>query len=286
ASSFASKLASGIDIVTYPQHYDMHKQFLEPIEVYQSAPFDIDSKFALMPELFVVSEEAKKYFEETGEAVKLKVCVTGPIDLYTRTDFGYHVYPEVLMKLAESVNKFLRNSILKERFISTEVVSIDEPSLGYADFLNVGKEDLIEALDESLKGIDATIQVHLHGLSASDIPLSSKRIDVLTVEAAASPEQLKLISKKDLDDHDKSLRVGITRTNIDSIIPEWLEKGVHPTDEQLVDTPSVIKERYEKAEEMFGDRLAFVGPDCGLGSWPTQDVAKLLLKRTYDAVKT
>ncbi len=285
ASSFASKLASGIDIVTYPQHYDMHKQFLEPIEKHQTEPFVIEPKYAVMPELFVVSREAKRIYDETEKAVRLRVCVTGAIELYTRTSFGYHVYPEVLMNLAESVNRFLKNSMLKERHIATEVVSIDEPSLGYADLLNVEKEDLIRALEKSVRGINARVQIHLHGLAASDIPLAAEGVDVLTVESAASPEQLRLISKKDLDAHDKYLRAGITRTNIDSITPEWLEKGIKPKDEQLVDSVAVIRSRYENALKIFGDRLAFVGPDCGLGSWPSQDVAQLLLRRTVEAVK-
>lgn len=285
AASFSSKLASGIDVVTYPQHYDMHKQFLEPIEKHQKEPFVIDAKYAVVPELYVVAREAKRVYEETGKSTRLRVCVTGAIELYTRTSFGYHVYPEILMNIAESVNVFLRNSMLREPWISTDVVSIDEPSLGYADLLNVEKEDLIEALERSIRGINATVQIHLHGLAASDIPLPVVGLDVLTVESAASPEQLRLISKKDLEAHDKYIRAGITRTNIDSIIPEWLEKGIKPTDEQLVDGLATIRSRYENALKVFGDRLAFAGPDCGLGSWPTQEVAQLLLRRTAAAVK-
>jgi methionine synthase II (cobalamin-independent) len=40
--SFEKKLDSGLDVVTYPQHYDMHSQFLEPIEQNQREPFLID----------------------------------------------------------------------------------------------------------------------------------------------------------------------------------------------------------------------------------------------------
>lgn len=285
AASFASKLASGIDVVTYPQHYEMHRQFLEPIEKHQNEPFAIDLNHAVIPELYVVSREAERYYGETGEKVRLRVCVTGPIDLYTRTDFGYHVYPEILMKLAESVNGFLRNSLLKGRYISTEVISIDEPSLGYADLLNVGRDELIEALEKSVRGIDATVQVHLHGLAASDIPLSAEGVHVLTVESAASPEQLKLISKKELEVYDKYLRVGVTRTNIDSIIAKWLEKGVKPKDEQLIDNVDVIRSRFEKAQKTYGDRISFAGPDCGLRSWPSHKISQLLLMRTVEAVK-
>jgi methionine synthase II (cobalamin-independent) len=31
--------------------------------------------------------------------------------------------------------------------------------------------------------------------------------------------------------------------------------------------------------------MTFTGPDCGLGGWPSQEAASLLLTRTVDAVK-
>ena len=46
-----------------------------------------------------------------------------------------------------------------------------------------------------------------------------------------------------------------------------------------------IKKRYLSAIEKFGDRMRFSGPDCGLGSWPSQEAAQLLLKRTVRAIK-
>ncbi len=285
ASSLKCKIDSGIDVVNYPQHYDMHRQFLEPIHEHAAEPFVVEEKYAVIPELFVVKEEAKRYYEKTGERLGLKVCVTGPIELYTRTEFGYHVYIEILENLAKSVNHFLKKAVLDRKYIVTKIVSIDEPSLGIVDFLNVEHDDLTRALEKSVRGVDATVQIHLHGLAESDIPLAAAGIDVLTAETAASPQNLRLILKKELDENDKFLRVGITRTNIDTIIGEWLEKGIQPQPGQLVDEIKTIKGRYEEAQKLFGDRLAFVGPDCGLGAWPSQEVAQLLLKRTVEAVK-
>jgi methionine synthase II (cobalamin-independent) len=48
----------------------------------------------------------------------------------------------------------------------------------------------------------------------------------------------------------------------------------------------VIRKRFVVVREKYGDRLAFAGPDCGLGGWPTQDAAQLVLKRTVSAVKS
>ncbi len=285
ASSLKFKIESGIDVVNYPQHYDIHKQFLEPIEEHQAEPFLVDEKHAVIPELYVVEKEAGKYFEETGERLKLKVCATGPIELYTKTSFAYHVYDEVLLNLAKSVNTFLRNSMLDTKHVATSVVAIDEPSLGFIDLLNVEDDTLVKALDESVKSIDATVQIHLHTPKASKFPLATDNIDVLTGEFAATPKNMDYITKKDLEAHDKFLRAGITRTDVDHILAAYLDKGVQPEYEQLVDTVDSIKKTFNKAKERFGDRMTFVGPDCGLGSWPSQEVAQLLLKRTVEAIK-
>ncbi|MEE9565150.1 MAG: hypothetical protein V3V63_05520, partial [Candidatus Hydrothermarchaeaceae archaeon] len=93
------------------------------------------------------------------------------------------------------------------------------------------------------------------------------------------------ITKKELETHDKFLRAGVTRTDVDHILAAYLDKGIQPEYEQLVDSVDTIKKTYKKAKELFGDRMTFTGPDCGLGSWPSQEVAQLLLKRTVEAIK-
>ncbi len=287
-SSFKLKIDSGLDVINYPQHHDMHKQFLDPINQYQKEPFLIDEKYAVIPELFVVEKLAKEYYEEKGERLKVKVCVTGPIELHLRTEFGFYIYDEILNNLARSVNAFLKNSILDTKYARTHVLVIDEPSLGLADLLNIEKDGLIKAIERSVKDIAPDVQIHLHALKAADIPLSAEGIDILTGEFAASPQNIDMISKKDLETHDKFIRGGITRTNLDFIMGEQIEKGMRPDGrghEALVDSLDVIRKRYEKISEKFSDRLRSVGPDCGLGSWPSQDVAFLLLKRTVSAVE-
>lgn len=284
ASSLKFKIESGIDVVNYPQHYDMHKQFMEPIEKYQAEPFQIDERYAVIPEVYVVEREAEKYFEKIGKKLELKVCATGAIELYTKTSFGYHVYDDILMNLAKSVNLFLKKSMIDTKHMETSVVAIDEPSLGFIDLLNVEDDTLIKALDESVKSIDVTVQIHLHTPKASKLPLATDNINVLTGEFASNPKNMDYITKKNLEEHDKFLRAGVTRTDVDHIFAAYLDRGVAPKDEDLVDSVDCIKRIYNKAKERFGDRLTFTGPDCGLGAWPSQEVAHLLLKRTVEAV--
>jgi 5-methyltetrahydropteroyltriglutamate--homocysteine methyltransferase len=90
-----------------------------------------------------------------------------------------------------------------------------------------------------------------------------------------------------LETADKSIRVGVARTDIDAILAELHDKGVaKPSAEQLVETQEVIRKRFVFAKEKYGDRMTFTGPDCGLGSWPSQESAQLLLERTVKAVKS
>jgi 5-methyltetrahydropteroyltriglutamate--homocysteine methyltransferase len=81
--------------------------------------------------------------------------------------------------------------------------------------------------------------------------------------------------------------VGVSRTDIDSIMAELHDKGIaKPTADQLVDSEEQIKKRFRFAKEKFGDRMSFTGPDCGVGGWPSQEAAQLLLKKTVRAIKT
>ncbi|HQQ37615.1 MAG TPA: 5-methyltetrahydropteroyltriglutamate--homocysteine methyltransferase, partial [Methanothrix sp.] len=52
-----------------------------------------------------------------------------------------------------------------------------------------------------------------------------------------------------------------------------------------MEAPAVMKKRLEKAYGRFGERLRSTGPDCGLGSWPSQDLAARLLENCASAVR-
>jgi 5-methyltetrahydropteroyltriglutamate--homocysteine methyltransferase len=289
--SFKYKLSAGVEIINYPQHMDMYKQFLKPIADYEKEPNIIDPEKAYVPEMFVIEQFAKDFFEKTGQTLELKLCVTGPIELYVRKH-QFTIYYDLALNLAKSVNTFLRNSIINSKYLNTSVVSIDEPSLGYMDLMNTKNADLIKIFDTSLEGIkrkDTTIQIHIHTLNRADIPLNSKFIDVLTCEYAA--DNSNKIPKKTLESYDKFIRVGITRTNIDNIIAEILDKGESWNHLQtfdgmlsLIDSNTTIKKNFLTALEMYGERLKFIGPDCGLGGWLHPQIAYELLLRTRKVI--
>jgi 5-methyltetrahydropteroyltriglutamate--homocysteine methyltransferase len=283
--SFRKKLLSGLDVVTYPQQYDGLRQVGDVIHTAMAkGSFLVEEKQAVLPEVQLISEEAKILSEEFGKRIPLRVSIFGPLEQYL-SEVGTSPFSDVLESFAETIRRFAKNSILNSKHVKTEVVSIDEPSFG---FLNITAEsdEICDVLEKAFDFQGAVRQIHLH--SASRLPdlLEVGNIDVLSFEYAASPKNIESVSRKMLEDADKQIRVGVSRTDIGSIMAELNDKGVtKPTAEQLVESEEVIKKRYVSAKKKYGDRMTFTGPDCGLGGWPSQETAQLLLKRTVDAVK-
>jgi 5-methyltetrahydropteroyltriglutamate--homocysteine methyltransferase len=283
--SFRKKLDAGLDVVNYPQHYDMHKQFIDVIhDAMDKGTYMIDGKDAFIPEVHVIREEAKRFYEETGSKVSLRVCVTGPFELYLK-EIGTTPYKDVLLMFAENVRLFAKNAILNSKYVKTEVIALDEPSFGFQD-INADRDILLDVLEKAFSFEGAIKHIHLHSpLRVRDI-LEVHNLDVLSFEYAASPRNIESVSKNMLERADKQIRVGISRTDIDSIIAELHDKNIaKPTAEQMVESEEVIRKRFGVAKEKYGEVMTFAGPDCGLGGWPTQEAAQLLLKRTVSAVK-
>ncbi len=284
--AFRKKLRSGLDVVTYPQQYDGIKQVSDVIHTAMTeGSFLVEEKQAVLPEVHLISEEAKALSEEFGKRIPLRVCLFGPLEQYLK-EVGTVPYSDVLESFAETIKRFAKNSILNSKYIKTEVVSIDEPSFGFQS-IAAGSDLIRDVLEKAFDFQGAVRQIHLH--SASRLPdlLEVGNIDVMSFEYAASPKNIEGVTRNLLESADKQVRVGVSRTDIDSVVAELHDRGVEkPTAEQLVEDEETIKKRYVAAKEKYGDRMTFTGPDCGVGSWSSQDAACLLLKRTVKAVKS
>ncbi|MEM3699881.1 MAG: hypothetical protein QXL57_03325 [Candidatus Bathyarchaeia archaeon] len=285
-NSFKKKLETGLDVINYPQHYDIHRQFTEVIqEATNKGTYIVEEESATIPEIYVIREEAERLSKEFGKKISLRVCVTGPMELYLKM-VGTVSYKDVLLMFAETVKRFAKNSILNSKYVKTEVVSLDEPSFGFQD-ITADRDAIVDVLEKAFDFSGVVKQIHIHSSSRVADLLMAKNLDVLSFEYAASPRNIEAVSKKMLEETDKQIRVGISRTDIDSITAELYEKGItKPNAEQLVESEETIQRRFLKAREKYGERMAFTGPDCGLGGWPTQEAAQLLLKRTVNAVKS
>ena len=283
--SFKRKLGVGLDVVNYPQQYDGLKQVGDVIhKAMANGSFLVEEKQAFLPEVWLINEEAKALSEEYGKRIPFRVSIFGPLEQYL-SEVGTTAYSDVLDSFAETIRRFAKNSVLNSKYIKTEVVSIDEPSFGFLN-LTAESEVISEVLEKAFDFKGAARQIHLHSTARLPDLLEVKNIDVLSFEYAASPKNIENVSRKMLEDADKQIRVGVSRTDIGSIMAELNDKGVpKPTAEQLVESKEVIKKRYLSAKQKYGDHMTFTGPDCGLSGWPSQEAAQLLLKTTVNAIK-
>jgi len=292
------KIDAGVDVPTYPQFRDMNQMFLEIIndESAQEEPLIVSKERARIMELSAIEEVGAQYLKKTGKKLNIRLCVTGPIELYLK-QFGGTAYKDVLNAFATSIDRFISNSIDNAKQFRIAVISIDEPSIGINPQIMFNDSDMIEALTfatrtSGLNKIDT--EIHLHSPLHYKLVCRVPSIGIIGVESAANPSYLDLIDKKDLEDFDKFLRIGVARTDIfgmAAVLNEKYNTNVWKEPAKLdeitiqMETPRIIAKRLQKAYDIFGDRIKYAGPDCGLGSWPSQGLASNLLKNTGAGIK-
>jgi 5-methyltetrahydropteroyltriglutamate--homocysteine methyltransferase len=279
----AQKISAGVEVPTYPQFRDMIRMFMGPIE----NPDLTESPYLIKKENAEIIE-----LQAFSPGQEVRICVTGPLELYISA-FGSTNYSDILYTLAESVARFLERA--KEQG-KISVASLDEPSLGMSSNIVFGEDEILKALEIAsapCKGMDC--EVHLHSPLYAEPCARVPGINIVGVESAANPDYLKLVDKKMLEDTDTYLRAGIARTDILAMSAKRNEQlGVNLWNDLLMlereifcmESPQIMEKRLEKAYGIFGERLKAVGPDCGLGSWPSQRMAHKLLSNCAMAKKS
>ena len=281
-SVLAIKRRAGVECPTYPQMRDMIRMFMDEIE----NPNQADSPYLIKREHARIRE-----LEAVSPGQMVRVCVTGPLELYLSA-FGATAYSDILCSLAESVARFLEKS---RDMGKMSVASLDEPSLGMNSNIVFSEEEIIEALEIASRPCrDMDCEVHLHSPLYAESCARVSGINIVGIESASHPDYLELMDKKMLEETDSFIRAGIARTDILSMSAQLNERlGVNlwqdmPRLEREImemESPAVMKKRLEKAYGLFGERLRSTGPDCGLGSWPSQDLARRLLENCASAVR-
>jgi len=269
--------AKFLDVPNYPQFRDMVKMFIDPIKnpEFQDDAYLISEKHAVIPEL---------EFLEKMKVDSIRVCITGAFELYYR-EFGGVIYEDILMNIAESVYRFARNAL---KFENVKCISFDEPSLGIAPDLQPEKELVERVYGKKLK---ADVQVHLHEPVFYERFFDSS-IDIIGIESARDAKKLLALDAEELKSAEKKLRIGVARTDIDCIINEFNEKhGVDAwKNEELAELAlnefesiETIFGRIKDSFEKFGDLIEYIGPDCGMFSFPSQNAALKLLENLRKA---
>lgn len=174
------------------------------------------------------------------------------------------------------------------------LASLDEPSLGLNSSIIFTEEEIQEALEIASRPCrEMDCEVHLHSPLYAGLCARVSGINILGVESAAHPDYLRLIDRDLLEETETYLRAGIARTDILALSAQL--NDIHGTNlwEDLprlereilkMESPQVMKGRLDQAYSMFGERLIATGPDCGLGSWPSQELAGDLLRNCSAAI--
>ena len=174
------------------------------------------------------------------------------------------------------------------------IASLDEPSLGLNSNIIFPEEEIQEALEiasHPCRGMHC--EVHLHSPLYAELCAHVSGIDILGVESAAHPDYLKLIEREVLEDTGTYLRAGIARTDIFSLSAQlndrykvnlWEDLPRLEREITSLESPLIMKSRLDQAYAQFGDRLIATGPDCGLGPWPSQELAGSILGNCAAAI--
>ncbi|MDM7940177.1 MAG: methionine synthase [Methanothrix sp.] len=277
----ARKINAGVEVPTYPQFRDMIRMFMNPIE----DPEQTESPYLIKKENATILE-----LKAVPSGQKVRVCVTGPVELYISA-FGATAYTDILYSLAKSVARFLERA--RDGGVMS-VASLDEPSLGINSSVVFSEEEVLQALgiaSAPCRGMDC--EVHLHSPLWAEPCARVPGINIVGVESAAHPDYLRLIDKEVLVQTDTYLRAGIARTDILAMVAQlndqmgvnlWENASMLEREVLGVESPKIMKKRLDIAYSMFGERLRAAGPDCGLGSWPSQDLADKILANCAYAV--
>lgn len=292
------KINAGVQIPNYAQARDMNEQFLRPMrdENCCDGPFNLKIEYAKTVEMDALDLYCQRIREETGEKPKVRMCVTGPTELYLK-EFGGAVYADIYQLFAKNVDLFVKTAMKNIKNCQISTVSIDEPSIGINPDLALLEDDIISALTAAGKTASkcgADVEIHIHSPLYYELACRAENIHVIGMESAATPSYADMIDKKTLEEYDTYVRAGITRTDIFSMAGTLNEKyGGNVWDKPEImkeivaemETPVVAEKRLEKLYSVFGNRIKYAGPDCGLGSWPSQELAAALLKNTGIAIK-
>jgi len=245
-------------------------------------------------ELEIIDEIAKRYKNETGNTLGVRVCVAGPTDLYLQA-FGETAYADAYHILALDLENFIKQAFKAAKNFEIKVIALDEPSLGINDRIQLSDSHIISALtlvSTYARQQGADVEIHLHSPLKYRLVCETP-INIIGFEYAATPSNIDLLDKNVLEAHNTFIRVGVSRTDISSLIGlindrydvnAWKEKGYMQKIVTELETPEVIKKRLETAYSVLGDRIKYASPDCGLAFWPDQELAFKLLENTAKGI--
>lgn len=311
---FADKLRAGIDIPNYPQFRDMNEMFLELIRGiekteagYVTLHVPTARPGSSIPEVDALRRNASKIRDITGaDRIRIKVCVTGP---YTLASFFQGKDARLFEDLGRAVAEVASRSLFDTRNAEVSLLYIDEPVIGFLndpllDYGSAGRDALRRAWDgicREAKSREIETGIHLHDTS-DDLFWEVDHLNIVESHVD-DPLYTSEATRRRLEETDKRLKASITVTIFDRLIAEKLRREDSGGDLQqrvgemwseirrgrvdpyaFLEDLDLLRRRLRRVVDRFGpERVAYVGPECGLRSFPTYDCALECLRRVSDA---
>ena len=315
-SATVDKLRLGLTVPNYPQFRDMSEMFfellrgIEKVEGGYVALREVTAKpGSSIPEVDVIRENSSRIRDEAGvDRVNLKICVTGP---YTLASFFQGKNARLFEELGHGLAEIVSRSFFDGRHGEVTLVCIDEPVIGFLndpllDYGSEGRESLRAAWEEicsaaSSKGVETSI--HLHDTS-DDLFWEVEHLDLVQAHIG-DPLYSQDATSRRLEETGKRLKASIFHNQFDDLIEARLKREgvVEDVEQRVGDTwtrirkgevdPMVFLEevdaglaRLKDVVERFGvENVPMVGPECGLGGWPSYETAMECLRRTAEATR-
>ena len=219
--AFQRKIDVGVHVPTYPQFRDMISQFLDIIKDEKNCyePYVLKEENAKILELEIIEEVAKQYKKETEKTLEVRVCVAGPTDTYLQA-FGATDYVDAYHIIAQDIEKFIKQAFKTAKNFKIKAIALDEISLGLNDKIQFSDDDIISALTLAstyARQQGADMEIHLYSPLKYRL-ICETPINIIGFEYAGAPSYLDLLDRKVLEDSNTYVGVGVSRTDIFSLI--------------------------------------------------------------------
>ena len=314
------KFEAGIDVPNYPQFRDMNRMFLEMIDGVEKTKGGYMEKGILslkagkgrIPEVSAIEKASPEIYEEIGQPLELRVCVTSP---YTLSSLFVYRDSGIFARLGDVISKIVEKNVFSGKYGDVALVTVDEATFGLLDDPLIdhgsdGRENLRKAWDSifrraASKGVQTCL--HLHN-TADSLFWEVESLNIIESHVDDALYYTKRTRDR-LESTDKLLKASVCITDFDRLIRNrivadseqklnelsvnqrvaevWKDIAHKKLDPKtFLEDEKTMRKRLIKIVERFGtERVPYAGPECGLRSFPTYESALECLKRVSKAVK-
>lgn len=289
--ALSDQVEAGINFPCYGQLKDMCLMFLEPLaeqgcgievkngEARITGPLRPPEKPIALEYLKLAQDFLKNNSPEWIDGVKAPI--TGPITLASVTKVSENhtalEYPDFILGFADIVARIAK----WYDEAGAGIVTIDEPSLGYAAWLGIEKDVLIEAIDKPISSIKKAISsIHACGdiSTVADILIQTKA-PMFDHSFKEFSSNLGAYSKAILEKADKMIGFGCVRPVPDPQLLMDIKKGKRQWME-AVESVDEIEKLIREGGKRFGLERLMILPDCGfrgLGNYFEDDTGQKIV---------